>query len=1361
MASPLQKPSKSKASSSSPLFLSSASGAQLQQNLDRLAQLQLQAQALGINDTTGTGIRGLLSGAIDIFGRPLNASAGLFTGAWGLTDPNEEQDPFKRALLGLQGEQYRLGNYLQAGPDAGILERALYGTGTFLGDVALDPLTYVGGKGFEALGRAGAAATEAEVVRAATKVLKPIARTPQVEAPIATALGTSTDVAKQAAKDKMNLINPQATLRPGADVKLASLIDPQIGTEAAIAKTQLIKSPSFTSEILPPPSVAPIASTVNKEVDPFIQKLAENAAGAKVATGPLGARRSIENDLRAQGYTEDQVQNITKEILKNTSEVTTGGTGLKLPGIGRDAEGKIALGGNRTSKMLIKTPGAGYGLDSKVLNDITQSTRIWYNRKVRSNDAYAYMSGILSGSFGEEYANVIKHYGTNGIKGYDYSTMKGLVASREAQLQLAKHLDEMSIATLESARNLVEKNAKNKEQALNDFNYFYGKGAGTELPVNATYDQKLAHEAAMNLQSYNNGLRADAVLAGSRTGTDVNLLIDRKAGRIFTKEEVEWQKKRGERISDYNPNAKRRILSEVDPNTGATDSLTNADVNKLYQSTLDSNGNPLRPAGHKVFDENALTIAASEIASNTKLLTHLNYIADLLDTGNFTEGEQRIITLLDTANVANRLNGRVAKIGDRLKTLRENATTGDSIRAIDILIEKLSTNKDTINATLSSINPLDEQSVKKVGTMMDLMQSILDEYKVTTGTNMFTDKQIKKLMSEKGFTITRDTLDNISDTVAIDLSPLGMQGKVNVPKQLSNAFANEAVAKSVEKYFKVQSSKMSELEKITNNFYSPYYTLFKTWATIGRGLGYHVKNLTGAAWNNDLGGVTIGDNKQSAAVLLKAKNARNTAKNAIENLQNGKSSGLTGDAHILAKYIADVSNVQGIPASDLYKQQLADYILFNELKDIKVGSHSMADVYAAATDNGMFRDNRRMEALRNDARLSGGELADHLTDSKYVNLFKGYSKSELNGIQNAVNFIANPQYKAFKPLQWSADIAGASENFVRLAAFIQGARRYGVNDGGTAASLFAKALQFDYSDLSDFERVFLKNIIPFYTWTRRNVPLQFHSLLTQPGKYTRLGSAADELENAFSVNEDEQPLANIVPSFMRDRMGFVSSVSSNDLLPSFLKDKIGSDAPLVMGIETPASDLNRFIPFGAIGGLGSDVTKQTVSSLNPLLKTGIETASGTSTFTGAKFSPTGTASPLGNNFTGITDALGITNKDAEGNPVVSSQGLNALTNLVPVAGNLFKSIPLSENNQKRYLTNMGAMWLGSPFSTLDTKQAGGETMNRITTLQNEITKKVNNGEIDKDWLKQMIKYNTPVEVIQASIEAGLGRRPIQ
>ncbi len=73
----------------------------------------------------------------------------------------------------------------------------------------------------------------------------------------------------------------------------------------------------------------------------------------------------------------------------------------------------------------------------------------------------------------------------------------------------------------------------------------------------------------------------------------------------------------------------------------------------------------------------------------------------------------------------------------------------------------------------------------------------------------------------------------------------------------------------------------------------------------------------------------------------------------------------------------------------------------------------------------------------------------------------------------------------------------AIENNMRLALFISM-----VKDGKTydeAEKIVSKAL-FDYGDLTDVEMKLRKTVVPFYTWVRKNIPLQLGQLLSNPSK---------------------------------------------------------------------------------------------------------------------------------------------------------------------------------------------------------------------------------------------------------------------
>jgi hypothetical protein len=62
-----------------------------------------------------------------------------------------------------------------------------------------------------------------------------------------------------------------------------------------------------------------------------------------------------------------------------------------------------------------------------------------------------------------------------------------------------------------------------------------------------------------------------------------------------------------------------------------------------------------------------------------------------------------------------------------------------------------------------------------------------------------------------------------------------------------------------------------------------------------------------------------------------------------------------------------------------------------------------------------------------------------------------------------------------------------------------------------AANQVKEAL-FDYSDLSKFERNWMKRVMPFYTWTRKNFPVQFKHLILNPQRAEKLNLAKEQFE---------------------------------------------------------------------------------------------------------------------------------------------------------------------------------------------------------------------------------------------------------
>ena len=58
-----------------------------------------------------------------------------------------------------------------------------------------------------------------------------------------------------------------------------------------------------------------------------------------------------------------------------------------------------------------------------------------------------------------------------------------------------------------------------------------------------------------------------------------------------------------------------------------------------------------------------------------------------------------------------------------------------------------------------------------------------------------------------------------------------------------------------------------------------------------------------------------------------------------------------------------------------------------------------------------------------------------------------------------------------------------------------------------------KASLFDYADVSRFERDILKRTMPFYTWTRKNIPAQLRALVKNPQRAEKLHLAIEQFEH--------------------------------------------------------------------------------------------------------------------------------------------------------------------------------------------------------------------------------------------------------
>lgn len=129
---------------------------------------------------------------------------------------------------------------------------------------------------------------------------------------------------------------------------------------------------------------------------------------------------------------------------------------------------------------------------------------------------------------------------------------------------------------------------------------------------------------------------------------------------------------------------------------------------------------------------------------------------------------------------------------------------------------------------------------------------------------------------------------------------------------------------------------------------------------------------------------------------------------------------------------------------------------------------------------------------------------------------------------------------------------------------------------------------FDYSDLTNFEKTVLKRIIPFYTYMRKNIPMELKKLFTEPQKFTPFAylenEATDNMDEPIEDSWRNRWRQNYVPFIggsgygidlklpfeQLDRLDFVTMDKDGNIIPSLMENGIEPRAlGMMLGSTTP------------------------------------------------------------------------------------------------------------------------------------------------------------------------------------------------
>lgn len=190
--------------------------------------------------------------------------------------------------------------------------------------------------------------------------------------------------------------------------------------------------------------------------------------------------------------------------------------------------------------------------------------------------------------------------------------------------------------------------------------------------------------------------------------------------------------------------------------------------------------------------------------------------------------------------------------------------------------------------------------------------------------------------------------------------------------------------------------------------------------------------------------------------------------------------------------------------------------------------------------------------------MSGGYISDQEFNFHFDN------PTELEKLSHKVG--------NFKPVKKGKEIGEYIDDHFRLANYLNGLNKYG--DSKKAAQQVRKYL-FNYNELTSVDRG-IKVAVPFWNWTKRNVPLQIQLLLEQP-KYA---TSIQKFQEAINDN----------------REGADWQKENSVAVPKWMTEPF-TDKEYYTSLSSPTADLKTVSDPAALLG-----------SMNPVFKMGIETA---------------------------------------------------------------------------------------------------------------------------------------------------------
>lgn len=246
----------------------------------------------------------------------------------------------------------------------------------------------------------------------------------------------------------------------------------------------------------------------------------------------------------------------------------------------------------------------------------------------------------------------------------------------------------------------------------------------------------------------------------------------------------------------------------------------------------------------------------------------------------------------------------------------------------------------------------------------------------------------------------------------------------------------------------------------------------------------------------------------------------------------------------------------------------------------------------------------------------------------------------------------------------------------------------GIRQGFDVPSATARVRRFlfDYEDVSKLDAN-MRQIIPFWTWTSRNVPLTIINVWQNPRPY--------QIYQSFKRNAQDNERQENLPLYMREAGAFALPGTNLAATPELGFNRLQADISML-------SDPLRV-----------------AANMNPAVRVPLETVlANRSFFRNREFQqqPLPVSGPVGTLASLLGQPAGL-GTSQQGQRYVDEKLLYALTNLVPSLNQVERFIPSQEYYQQRGSTNPLLGMLGAPVREITPEMVTSEQRRRLAEIQ--------------------------------------------